>query len=99
MANLTKEYLDKQFKTLATKEGLQDVKKDVAKLASRVDGLTSKVDGLASKKDLEDQIEGLATMVQREFVALNRKLDVRERVEKLEQEMQFVKQALNITRH
>jgi hypothetical protein len=47
------------------------------------------------EKKIEDEIHGLATMVAKGFDDLAKRLDVRDRVEKLEKKMTKVESALN----
>lgn len=82
MANLTKEYFDRQLKILASKDDLFTAKKDLGKQIDK----------------LSEQNDNLAGMVQRELLAMNRKLDVKERVERLEHDMYLIKQALHISK-
>jgi hypothetical protein len=48
------------------------------------------------EKKIEDEIHGLATMVAKGFDDLAKRLDVRDRVEKLEKKMSKVESALNV---
>lgn len=57
----------------------------------RLSGQTTRIE-----KKIEDEIHGLATMVAKGFDDLAKRLDVRERVEKLEQQMSKVGSALNV---
>jgi len=53
---------------------------------------------LATKQDLKAEIDQLAGMVQRRFDDVERKLDVRVRVEKNERDIRVIKQALHLTK-
>jgi hypothetical protein len=84
--NLTKEYFDKALKNLATKD-------DLKKLATK--------DELAKQTQLlmahtADQIEGLARMIEAGFQDVQERLDVKERVGKLERELKKIKEALQV---
>ena len=85
---LTKEYFDEQLKTLVTK-------RDAKNFATKED-----LKPLVTKDDLKDGLEELARMVSEGFEDMRTRLDVTERVEKLEQtiERKFAKleDALNI---
>ncbi len=48
------------------------------------------------KNEIKDEINGLATMVAKGFDDIAKRLDVRERVEKLENKMTKVESALNV---
>ena len=50
----------------------------------------------AVEKKIEDEIHGLAVMTAKGFDDLAKRLDVRERVEKLEQQMSNLGSALNV---
>ena len=81
MAELTKQYFDKQLGKLATKE---DLKKEIGGLESR---LESKI---------ENEVGNLAAMTSRRFDELDKKLDVRAEVDELKVKMSKVWSALNI---
>ena len=51
---------------------------------------------LATKEDLKDEVAGLAGMVSRRFDEVEKKLDLREEVDKLKFQMKKVWDALNI---
>ena len=84
--NLTKAYFDKALKNIATKD-------DLKKLATK-DELAKQTQLLMAH--ISDQIEGLARMVQAGFMDLQERLDVNERVVKLEREIKKIKEALNV---
>ncbi len=88
MANLTKEYFDKKLTSLTTKKDLEgfSTKKDLITLKQDLK------DSLASK----DEVENLAGMIARRFDEVERKLDVKEEVEKLKTQMKQVREALNL---
>lgn len=48
------------------------------------------------EKTIEKEVHGLATMVAKGFADLEKRLDVRDRVEKLEKQMTKVTSALNV---
>ena len=50
----------------------------------------------AVEKKIEDEVQGLATIVANGFAELEKRLDVQERVEKLEKKMTKVETALNV---
>ena len=84
--NLTKEYFDKALKNLATKS-------DLKKFATR--------DEVAEQTKLlmaftADQVEGLARMVQEGLSDVQARLDLGDRVEKLERELKKIKEALSV---
>ncbi len=89
MANLTAEYLDKQLGKLDKKldVGFRVVKDDIGDIKSEIK---------AVKVELKEDIENLAAMTNRGLEEVSRKLDVRERVEKLERRMDKVSEALNL---
>jgi hypothetical protein len=79
--NLTKEYLDKALKNLATKDDLNDrFEHQTAMLVSYI----------------ERSVESLATMVAEGFNEMQSSLDVRERVQKLEKEVKKIKETTNV---
>lgn len=90
MANLTKEYFDKQLNKLVSRRDFSD---QIKKLSTKEDILSTKEDILFStKKDIEE----LARITSKGFEDVIKRLDVRERVEKLERQMETVKGALNL---
>ncbi|PYS45575.1 MAG: hypothetical protein DMF68_21950 [Acidobacteria bacterium] len=93
--NLTKEYFDKALKSLATKADLKGLatKKELEKFATKAD-LEKQTQYLMAYSS--DQIEGLARMVNDGFVDLQGRLDVKERVVKLERELKKIKEALQV---
>ncbi|MDP3731369.1 MAG: hypothetical protein Q8R34_02645 [bacterium] len=84
MADLTKEYFDKQLKNLATKQ-------DINHLDKKIDNLK-----VYLESHIENKIGELAIAVNVGFEDVIKKLDVRERVEKLEQKMGKMEKALNL---
>jgi hypothetical protein len=60
----------------------------------RFDSVDQRFD--AVEKKVEDEIHGLATLVAKGFDDIAKRLDVRERVEKLETKMTKVESALNV---
>jgi hypothetical protein len=88
--NLTKEYLDKALKNLATKD---DLKKFTTKddLNDRFEHQTAMLVSY-----IERAVESLATMVAEGFNELQSSLDVRERVQKLEKEIKQIKETTNV---
>lgn len=97
--NLTKEYLDKALKGLATKD-------DLKKLATKDD-----LKNFVTKDDLDerfekqtrilmvysdDQVGKLAAMVADGFEEVKELLDVRERMMQFEKDMRKIKEALNV---
>lgn len=86
MTNLTKEYFDQRLGA-QTKELKSYTDKKVSGLATKED-----LKKLATKTELED----LAAMTQRGFDSLEKRLDVREDVDKLKREMKQVQEALRI---
>ena len=102
MANLTKEYFDRKIGTLVTKDGL---KKELKSFATKDDlkNFATKDDlkNFAIKDDLKnfatkDDLGELAAMISRGFEEIIRKLDVRERVEKLEKKVGKIMEAINL---
>jgi len=81
MAELTKQYFDKQLDKLVTKENLKD----------GLDALESNL-----KLHTEQEVASLAGMMSRRFDELEKKLDVRAEVDQLKSQMSKVWQALNI---
>ncbi len=90
MFDLTKQYFDKQLGKLATKEELK-------KLATK-DDLKNGLDTLEGNLKLhtEQEVADLAGMMSRRFDEVEKKLDVREEVDKLKVQMKKVWEALNI---
>jgi hypothetical protein len=86
MANLTKEYFDQQFKKVAIKD-------DLKRLAAKED-LTQQTVELKAYTD--EKVDKLAGMVARRFDELERRLDVKEEVEKLKVQMKQVRDALSL---
>jgi chaperonin cofactor prefoldin len=60
----------------------------------RFDSVDQRFDNV--EKKIEDEIHGLATMVAKGFDDLAKRLDVRERVEKLETKVTTIESALNV---
>ena len=106
--NLTKEYLDKAFRGLASKDDLKQLatKAELKNLATK-DDLKKSV----TKDDLDerfekqtrilmaytdDQVEKLAAMVADGFEEIKGLLDVRERMMQLEKDMRKIKEALHV---
>ncbi len=111
MANLTKEYFDKKIGTLVTKDELKKelknfaTKDDIKSFATKDDlkNFATKDDlkNFATKNDLKnfatkDDLNELAAMINRGFEEVIRKLDVRERVEKLEKNVGKIMEAINL---
>ena len=93
MANLTKEYFDRKIGVLITKDGLR---KELKNFATKDD-----LKNFATKDDLKnfatkDDLNELAAMINRGFEEIIRKLDVRERVEKLEKKVGRIMEAINL---
>jgi nitrogen regulatory protein PII len=97
--NLTKEYLDKALKNLATKSDLKNIatKDDLKKFVTK-DDLDERFEKqtriLMAYSD--DQVSKLAAMVADGFEEIKDMLDVRERMTVLEKDMQKIKEALNV---
>lgn len=93
MANLTAEYLDKQLGKIDKKldTEFRSVRSEIKTVRSE---LKKDIEGLEIR--LEEKIDNLAAMTTRGLEELSRKLDVRERVEKLERKMDKVSEALNL---
>jgi hypothetical protein len=106
--NLTKEYLDKALKNLATKADLKKfaTKDDLKKFATKDD-----LKQFPTKDELNDhfehqtrllmaytdqQTENLAAMVAAGFEDIKERLDVRERVTKLEKEVKKIKETAHV---
>lgn len=89
MANLTAEYLDKQLGKLDKKldVGFKVIKNDIRDIKSEIKTV---------RVELKEDIENLAAMTNRGLEEVSRKLDVWERVEKLERRMDKVSEALNL---
>ncbi|MDP3697409.1 MAG: hypothetical protein Q8R55_05325 [Candidatus Taylorbacteria bacterium] len=81
MSDLTKQYFDKQLGKLVTKD---DLKKELNVLEGNL------------KLHTEQEVADLAGMMSRRFDELEKKLDVREEVDKLKVQMKKVWEALNI---
>jgi len=97
MAELTKQYFDKQLGKLATKEDLKSLvtKKD---LKSEITGLETKIENVKVilETKIENEVANLAGMMSRRFDELEKKLDVRAEVDELKIKMNKVYGALNI---
>src|SRR3989344_2734737 len=95
MTQLTQEYLDKSLKNLPTKRDVEAiVDNKIKNLATRED-----LKNLATKNDVRDAVEDLARIVNSGFEEQQNcinKLDVRERVGKLEKDMGQIKVALHL---
>ena len=91
MAELTKEYLDKQLGKLATKSSINNLDKKIDNLAHSVD---KKIDNLAHSVD--EKIDNLAMIVANGFAEVKRELDVRDEVAALNRRMSRIEQALNL---
>ena len=81
MSELTKQYFDKQLSTLVTKEDLRE----------NLDTLEGNL-----KLHTEQEVADLAGMMSRRFDELEKKLDLRDEVDKLKVQMKKVWEALNI---
>jgi hypothetical protein len=89
---LTQEYFDQQLKNLATKQDLErfSTKDDLQGLEQRMDKK------FATKQDIRDAIEELARITSEGFADLQQRLDVTERVKKIEQKFIKLEEALHI---
>ncbi|HUR44745.1 MAG TPA: hypothetical protein VMZ27_02635 [Candidatus Saccharimonadales bacterium] len=99
MSEITKEYFDSAVSNLATKSDLESIRVDLSateeKLIKRMDELlTATETGLAKRIDASQ--EELARMTARGFDDVLKRLDVRSKVEQLEQQMHEVRQELNL---
>ncbi len=88
MANLTTEYLDKALKK-ALKEQAVELKKSITTELKK-----SIVTEL--KVFIKEEIDHLARMTAKGFEDLEKRLDVKERVEKLERDFAQLKQSLHV---
>jgi len=102
MANLTREYFDRKIGALVTKDGL---KKELRDLVTKGDikNFATKDDlkNFATKDDIKnfatrDDLNELAAMISRGFEEIIRKLDVRERVERLEKKVSKIMEVINL---
>lgn len=84
MSDLTKEYLDKKFDKLVTKEDIEDVKGLVKTEAGRLE------------TKIENEVAELARMTNNGFEEIKRELDVRKEVASLDRRTFRIEQALNI---
>ena len=89
MPELTKQYFDQQLGKLATKEELKKLatKEDIKSLDTKIENLDIKI---------ENEVASLAGMMSRRFDELEKKLDLREEVDKLKVQMKKVWEALDI---
>ena len=89
MSELTKQYFDQQLGKLATKEELKKLatKEDIKSLDTKIENLDIKI---------ENEVASLAGMMSRRFDELEKKLDLREEVDKLKVQMKKVWEALDI---
>jgi len=99
MSELTKEDLDQKLDSLATKKDLGEQTQELKlyvdkKVDGLVQGVDDKIDNLA--KSVDDKIDNLARMVAAGFEEVRNLLDVRERVEHLEIDLNKIKKALHI---
>ena len=106
MTQLTKEHLDKALDKHFKKvdQRFQKMDRSLAQVDHRFETIEGKmatkddVAKLATKQDLKAEINQLAGMVQRRFDDVERKLDVRVRVENNERDIRVIKQALHLTK-
>jgi hypothetical protein len=104
--NLTKEYFDKALKNLATKGDLKNfaTKADLKKLVTKDElrTLEIQIDDRFEKQTqilmayTDDKIEMLARMVNSGFEDMKERLDVNERVVKIERDLKKIKQVLHV---
>lgn len=85
MTTLSKEYFDQHMKRIDKRFDSVD---------NRFDSVDDRFDKV--EKKIEDEIHGLAVMTAKGFDDIAKRLDVRERVEKLEKKMSKVESALNV---
>ena len=109
MANtpLTKEYFEKSIAKLTTKEELKNIatKDDLKKLATKEELFSFKKDIKKDMNNLEvnlkdhvtNEIEKPARMTAKGFEDLEKRLDVREDVEKLKERMKRMEDAIQIS--
>jgi DNA primase large subunit len=83
---LTQQYFDEQIKKLASKEDLGEQTKELKAFAREQ---TEELARIISKSIVEP--------MEKEFAALEKKLDVKPRVEKLEKDMVAIKTALHLS--
>lgn len=86
MANLTKEYLDSKFKALDSK---------LSSLDGKLNSQTKELKSFVGTK-VEKEIERLAVMVNKGFADIEKRLDVVDRVERLEKMVFKISEALNV---
>ena len=86
MTQLTKEHLDKALD------------KHFKKIDQRFQKMDRRFDTIEANMATKDDLAQLAGMVQRRFDDVERKLDVRVRVEKNERDIRVIKQALHLTK-
>lgn len=106
--NISKEYFDKALKRLSSKDDLKKLatKEELKPLATKAD-----LQKFVTKADLDDrfehqtrllmayteaQVEKLAQMVADGFEEVKAKLDVGERVKRLEADVRKIKEALHV---
>lgn len=87
MAEITKEYLDKQLEKLATKTDIRGVKADVQSVKTEVESM---------KNLVTSEVGKLARMTADGFEEIKNELDVRKEVVNLNRRMMRIEQALNI---
>lgn len=85
MNTLTKEYFDQHMGRIDKR--FDSVDKRLGSMDDRFDSV---------EKKIEDEISGLATMVANGFEDIAKRLDVKDRVEKLEKKMTKVETVLNV---
>ncbi len=88
--NLTKEYFDKALKNLVSKSDLKGFATK-ADLDMRMEKQTQ-----ALMAYTDDRLESLARMIQAGIEDLQQRLDMNDRIEKLEKDMKKIKEALHV---
>ncbi len=86
MTQLTKEHLDKALD------------KHFKKVDQRFQKMDRRFEAIVANMATKDDLAQLAGMVQRRFDDVERKLDVRVRVEKNERDIRVITQALHLTK-
>ncbi len=89
MSELTKEYLDEKFKTVATK-------KDLERIEIRMNGLATKEHLQSEASGIHSKIDELEHHMSIKFDAIIELLDVRKDVEKLKEQVNEIREAMHL---
>jgi archaellum component FlaC len=99
MSELTKEHFAQHMKRMdkrfdGVEKNIKGVEKKIEVVETRVEGIEKKIDGV--EKRIETEIAGLAKMVADGFADQQKRLDVRDKVENMDERIKRIETALNI---